>query len=101
MNRLSAIGVDASLDLDALGTSGDLYLVSFDGSGEVGGRVAFDDEDVLSYDPVADEWELFYDGSALHPESWPGADLVAVPEPAAGALLGAGLAALGALGRRR
>jgi uncharacterized protein (TIGR03382 family) len=44
---------------------------------------------------------MVYDGSALHPDSWPGADVVAVPEPGAGALFAVGLAALGALGPRR
>ena len=61
--------------------------------------MAFDDEDVLSYDPVAAEWELFYDGSDLHPDAWPAADLVAVPEPGMLASLAAGLAAQGGLGR--
>jgi hypothetical protein len=57
--------------------------------------------DVLAYGPAADSWTMVYDGSALHPDSQPGADVMAVPEPGAGALFAVGLAALGALGLRR
>ncbi len=71
-------GIAAGLDLDAAFwlPNGHL-LLSFDGSGSVGG-VSFDDEDVLEYDRVANTWELAYRGSAA-PHNWPaGADLMAV-----------------------
>jgi hypothetical protein len=74
----TAAGVDPSLDLDAahcLDDSGNL-LVSFDGSGTVGG-VHFDDEDVLEFAPATGTWKLAYDGSAQH-GGWPPADLDAV-----------------------
>ncbi len=69
-----AAGVAQGLDLDALHylDNGHL-LVSFDGSGTVGG-VTFDDEDVLAYDPTLDTWTLVYDGSAAYPQ-WAPADL--------------------------
>ena len=74
----SAAGVAGALDLDAvhhLDPNGHL-LLSFDGSGTLGG-VDFDDEDVLEYDPVGDTWEMAYDGSAQH-SGWPQGDLDAV-----------------------
>jgi len=75
----SVQGVVAGLDLD--GVYRDLttnhLLVSFDGSGSVGG-VPFDDEDVLDWNPSGGAYAFAYDGSAA-PASWPaGADLDAV-----------------------
>jgi hypothetical protein len=74
----SLAGVPVGLNLDAidcLRRNGDL-LLSFDGSGTVGG-VAFDDEDVLEYTPGSNSWMLAYDGSLQH-AAWPPADLAAV-----------------------
>src|SRR5262245_2615979 len=76
----SAAGIPAELDLDgAYYVQGNGHLLlSFDGSGTVGNpAVAFDDEDVLEYDPSADSWERVYDGSA-QASGWPPADLVAL-----------------------
>lgn len=71
----SAAGVPPGLNLDAaffLDSNGDL-LVSFDGSGSVGG-VPFDDEDVLEFNPNTASWALAYDGS-VQQTGWPPADL--------------------------
>ena len=71
----SAAGVAPGLDLDGvdyLACNGHL-LLSFDGSGSIGG-VAFDDEDVLEFDRVS-TWQMSYDGSAEH-AAWDAADLV-------------------------
>jgi hypothetical protein len=94
----SAHGVEANLDVDAAhwlrGT--DRLLLSFDGSGVVGG-VTFDDEDVIAYDTVADTYSMYFDASASDPANWPAADLAGLPEPRliwgliAGALALAGL----------
>jgi hypothetical protein len=76
-------GVPAGLNLDAvdcLPRNGHL-LLSFDGSGTVGG-VTFDDEDVLEYTPGGNTWALAYDGSAQQ-AGWPPADLAAVSASAA------------------
>ena len=73
----SAAGVAPGLDLDAadyLACDGHL-LLSFDGSGSIGG-IAFDDDDVLEFDRVA-TWELAYDGTAHDPD-WDPVDLDAV-----------------------
>jgi hypothetical protein len=81
----SAAGVDEALALDAahhLDPNGNL-LLSLDGSGTLG-DVAFDDEDVLEYDPVGGTWEMSRDGSAEH-SSWIQADLDALHAVAAGA----------------
>ena len=72
-------GVNEALDLDGLhyldGSS--TLLVSFDGSGTVGG-VAFDDEDALEVAPWGSPtWESAYDGSDEH-TGWPGGDLDAL-----------------------
>ena len=94
----SAHGVAANLDVDAAhwlrGTN--LLLLSFDGSGEVGG-VAFDDEDVVAYDTVADTYSMYHDGSGSDPDDWPAADLVALPEPSRTHSLGLGALLLAAL----
>ncbi len=79
----SAEGISVALDLDAASQkpSGEL-VVSFDGSGSVGG-VSFDDEDALTFDPTSSTWALSYDGDALDMDWGPG-DLDAVhfvPEP--------------------
>ena len=74
----SAAGVLPGLDLDALyciQSNGHL-LMSFDGSGVLGG-VPFDDEDVLEYTPGPGTWELAYDGQSAH-AGWFGADLQAL-----------------------
>jgi hypothetical protein len=73
----AAEGIAPGLDLDAadyLPCNGHL-LLSFDGSGAIGG-IAFDDDDVLEFDRVA-TWEMAYDGSAHDPD-WDPADLDAV-----------------------
>jgi hypothetical protein len=75
----SVQGVAAGLDLDAAYRSldDDHLLLSFDGSGVLGG-VPFDDEDVLDWNPVGGAYAFAYDGSAA-PASWQtGADLDAV-----------------------
>ena len=76
----AAAGVPPGLHIDAaqaLQPSGHL-LLSLDGSGIIGNpAIAFDDEDVLEYDPDADTWQLAYDGSADAP-GWALGDLAAV-----------------------
>lgn len=75
----SAQGVAAGLDLDAVYRSLDdaHLLVSFDGSGNLGG-IPFDDEDVLDWNPTNGAYAFAYDGSAP-PAAWSaGADLDAV-----------------------
>ena len=76
----SAAGIPVRLDLDGLhyqkGTG--LLMMSFDGSGTVGG-VSFDDEDVAAYDMASDSWSMIYDGSSLHP-GWLPADLDALDQ---------------------
>lgn len=73
----SAVGIAPGINLDAadyLACSGHL-LLSFDGSGSVGG-VAFNDEDVVEFDRNA-TWEMSYDGSSQH-ASWDPVDLTAI-----------------------
>jgi len=73
----SAAGLTPGLDLDGvdyLACNGHL-LLSFDGSGSIGG-VPFDDEDVLEFDRVS-TWQMSYDGSAQH-AAWDPVDLAAV-----------------------
>lgn len=99
----SASGVPVSLDLDAASRPIDgsaLLLLSFDGSGVIAG-IPFDDEDVLLFDPGLVTWTMFADASLSDPIDWPGADLVALPEPGAALSLFAGAALLAALSRRR
>ena len=70
-------GVPADLDLDgAQVLAPQRLLVSFDGSGTVGGT-DFNDDDVLEYDGSGGTWELAYNGAAHH-EGWGAADLVAL-----------------------
>ena len=73
----SAAGVAPGLHLDAADylACDDHLLLSFDGSGAIGG-VAFDDEDVLEFDRVGG-WEMAFDGSVQHP-GWSAANLDAV-----------------------
>jgi hypothetical protein len=74
----SAEGVAPGLDLDAAHyiESVDRYRLSFDGSGAIGG-VAFDDEDVLEFEPAGSGWELATDFSAVD-AAWAAADLDAL-----------------------
>lgn len=72
----SDAGVAPALDIDGYHRVEGLLLVSFDGSGEVGG-VSFDDEDILAFDPGTGTWSLAYDGSFIH-AAWPAADLDAL-----------------------
>jgi len=101
----SAQGVPEGLDLDGADyrRSDGHLLLSFDGNGQVGG-INFSDDDVLKFSPKDSTWSAFYDGTAQYP-GLESADIVAVaiavPEPHALAQLGAALAALGWLGRRR
>jgi hypothetical protein len=81
----SAAGIDPALDLDALDYLCDAHLLlSFDGTGVVGG-VSFEDEDLLEYDPATVQgWEIAYDGSAGH-AGWVPADLSNTHAKVAGA----------------
>jgi len=74
----SSIGVPDGLDLDAatVVTCNGHVLVSFDGSGQIGG-LDFDDEDVLEVDPATGSLELVLDGSEGDPQ-WGAADLDAL-----------------------
>jgi len=77
---LSAVGIDAGLDLDGLDikqNGATVLYMSFDGSGAVDG-VEFDDEAVLAYNLSTQIWSLAYDGSAAAAQ-WPdAADLTAL-----------------------
>jgi len=74
----SAAGVAAGLDLDAAYylVGPDTLLLSFDGSGMLGG-VGFDDEDVLEREILAGNWALAVDASASEP-AWSPANLSAL-----------------------
>jgi len=74
----SEAGVDTGLNLDAAQYApvGDRLLLSFDGSGVVGG-FAFDDEDVLEYNRFNRTWSLHYDAS-MRNAAWAPADLDAL-----------------------
>ncbi len=75
----SAQGVGAGLDLDGVyrNLDNNRLLLSFDGSGSLGG-IPFDDEDVLEWNPSTSVYAFAYDGSAP-PAAWAaGADLDAV-----------------------
>jgi hypothetical protein len=99
----SAAGIAPSLDVDGVHRflSNGHITVSLDGSGVVGG-IAFDDEDVLEYDPVGATWEMAWDGS-VERAAWAPADVESVyfvPEPSVGTMLMAGVGALAVLGLR-
>lgn len=98
----SASGIDPSLDLDAVNRNAATgrLLLSFDGSGSVGG-VFFDDEDVLAFTPGAGSYAMYFDGSQSDPIGWPPTDLVAIPEPSTRAILCAGGLVLALLARAR
>ena len=98
----SARGVAPELDVDAAHrvVPGNTILLSFDGSGTVGG-VAFDDEDVVAFDTVALTYTMYFDGSTSDPTDWPAADLVGLPEPGFVASLFAGALALAGTRRPR
>lgn len=65
----AGLGVDAAHLMESTGR----LLLSFDGSGSVGGT-AFNAEDVLEHDPATGAWRLVYTGAARHP-GWRGANL--------------------------
>lgn len=70
----SSKGVATGLDLDAVDElPGGQLLLSFDGSGVLGG-VNFDDEDLLEFDPAASTFAMNYDGSSEH-AAWAASDL--------------------------
>lgn len=68
----SGFGIEIAADMDALhiNVKGDA-LVSFEGSGSIGG-VNYDDEDLLGFDTLT--WSLEFDGS-VDDASWMPADL--------------------------
>jgi hypothetical protein len=94
----SVFGVSGELDLDAAHRvkGSNILLLSFDGSGSVGG-VPFDDEDVVAFDTGALTYAMHFDGSVSDPADWPAADLVGLPEPGVTGSLLAGWIALAAL----
>lgn len=97
----SAEGVPEAADLDGadvVDQSGHLAL-SFDVSGSVGG-VAFDDDDVLEFEPQGGQWSKRYDGAMAHAGlAAADVDAVFVPEPGTSAVAVAAAAALAALRR--
>lgn len=97
----SAIGLDPALDVDAVDYEAPgVFRISLDAAGDLGG-VIFADEDLLTVSASGGQ-ALVHDGSALA-EGWIRADLeaVAVPEPAAAAMLAAGILLLAVVPRRR
>ena len=97
----SGIGIDPSLDVDAVHDQGSSKVVmSFDAAGSVAG-ISFADEDLLEYDIATDNWQLL-DLSALDPD-WAASDLDAIhlPEPGLAWAFGAGSVLLAGLGRRK
>lgn len=74
----SMAGIDPALDLDGAHKDPELTFlsVSFDSSGVVDG-ISFDDEDVLSWDPIENSWSLLFDASASDAE-WEALDADAV-----------------------
>jgi hypothetical protein len=82
----SAAGVAPGLAVDGAEVlaNGQL-LLSFDGSGQVGGNVLFADEDVLEY-TTGNIWELVFDGSVAA-AAWVAADLQALAATAGGGLI--------------
>lgn len=96
----SAAGVPERLDVDGASIRPDGSIdLSFDASGQIAG-IDFDDEDVLRYDPSGPSWSLLVDGEGLH-TSLAAADVVALPEPGAVAMLAASLVLLALLARFR
>jgi hypothetical protein len=98
----SAQGVAPNLDVDAVAeepTTGDL-LLSFDGSGTVGG-VIFDDEDVVAFNSAGPSFSMYTDSSLSDATDWPPTDLIALPEPGFGVSMLAGLFGLSLLCRLR
>jgi hypothetical protein len=74
---VSGTGVPHVLDLDGVHRLGNgNLLLSFDGSATAKG-IAFDDDDIIEYDPFNETFELVYDGVARH-AAWAAADLDAV-----------------------
>jgi len=99
----SALGVAPALDVDGASVLADGFVVmSFDGSGVLGG-ITFDDEDLLLYSSLTGAWMMAYDASSWAPgmAGGPDTDLVFVPEPGHGALGVTGMALLVWLARRR
>jgi hypothetical protein len=73
----SAQGLPPGIDLDAADVLIDgSLLLSFDGSGSVGG-IRFADEDALVFDRATQSFSIGYEGSAQHP-AWVAGDLDAV-----------------------
>ncbi len=96
----SAVGVDRSLDTDAVAEiSPGVFGLSFDGHGALGG-VNFADEDVVSVNTSGPTFALLFDASAEH-AGWSPADLGALPEPGAPSGVAAGALLLAVLARRR
>lgn len=98
----SVVGVPDALDLDGaqLLAAGQL-LLSFDVTSSIRG-VAFDDEDVVEYDPGGATWTLFADASSLEPAlADADTDGVALPEPRSLPSLASGWFLLMVLGRIR
>lgn len=93
LSDATALGVPGELDLDGmhLFADGDSAR-SFDISGELGGSVRFDDEDVVVLDHTTGSWSLLVDASDRDGDWGPAdADAVSLPEPGFALLLAAGL----------
>lgn len=96
----SAVGVDRSLDTDAVAAIGPgVWALSFDGHGALG-SVNFADEDVVQVNTSGPTFALLFDASAEH-AGWAPADLGALPEPDAPSGVSAGALLLAMLARRR
>jgi WD40 repeat protein len=58
-----AWGVPDTANVDGLTVQGGVYYLSFTDPTAIRG-VSYDDEDIVAYDPAADTWSMYFDGTA-------------------------------------
>ncbi len=59
---VSVVGVPLTANVDGLTVQGGIYYLSFADPTTIRG-VTYDDEDIVAYDPSANTWSLYFDGT--------------------------------------